>query len=502
MKKVIGVITFIVIIFIAGMMTNYFRHEGSVAPSKTVAQKQKKILYWVAPMNPTFRRDKPGKSPMGMDLVPVYADGLPGDDQSVVKISPVVENNLGVKTAKVKRMDLSRVIDTVGYVTVDENNIEHIHTYTDGWVRVLNVKTTGELVSRNQLLMALYSPTLNNAQEEMLLALKSNNPSLIRAGEKKLITLGMAQNQVDQLRKSKRMMEQVKIYATQAGIVSKLNVREGQYVKPATDLMTIEDLSQIWIIAEVFERQAGWVSEGQAAIATLPYVPGKAWQGKVDYVYPELDPKTHTLRVRLTFPNPDLTIKPKMYADVKILSRTIQDAIAIPRAALIRTGEGDRVVIALGDGKFKTQDVKVGIESGDYYQMLMGLTKDDVVVTSAQFLIDSESNLKAGFSRLESREQTDQTKPESSTSAMPQEYVSMGKVIKLDHTKRIIVLDHQPIPALNMPAMTMELNVDKGVDLKNVKQGDEIHFVIVKQADKTYLLTKIHRMKMNKPSAQ
>jgi len=229
-------------------------------------------------------------------------------------------------------------------------------------------------------------------------------------------------------------------------------------------------------------------------------MPGKIWQGKVDYVYPELDQKTRTLRVRLTFPNPDLTMKPKMYANIKILSKTIKKALAIPRTALIHTGEGARVILALGGGRFKAQPVKIGIESGDYYQILSGLKKDDVVVTSAHFLIDSESNLKEELSRMHSRDRLDKSKRSSNN--MPQEFVGTGKVKRLDRAKRIIVLQHQPIPALNMPEMVMELDVDKRVNLKKVQIEDEVHFVLVKQTNGRYRVTKIHVIKMNKLPAR
>lgn len=183
MKKWTGLTVILIVVFLAGMLANHYLRSGSEFSSKSITQQKRKVLYWVAPMDPTYRRKEPGKSPMGMDLVPVYADQQ-ADAEGVIKISPVVENNLGVKTAVVKEMNLSRIIDTVGYVAVDENNIEHIHTYTDGWVKVLNVKTTGELVKKGQLLLELYSPALNNAQEELLLALKNKNTALIRAGEK------------------------------------------------------------------------------------------------------------------------------------------------------------------------------------------------------------------------------------------------------------------------------------------------------------------------------
>lgn len=398
MKKWIGLIAIVILVFLAGMAAHHYWHTNS--NSTSVSKADKKILYWVAPMNPNYRRDKPGKSPMGMDLVPVY-EGSDSVSSGTITISPTVEHNLGVKIAKVKIMDLSREIHTVGYVTVDEHKIEHIHTYTDGWIKKLNVKTLGEAVTKGQLLLELYSPTLNNAQDEFLLALKNKNTLLQKAGEKKLITLGMTQLQINQLKKTRQAKSLVKIYATQSGIVSKLNVREGMFVKPDKDIMTLEDLSTIWMIAEVYERQANWVSVGQPAMATVTYMPGNAWKGKVDYVYPELDSKTHTLRVRLVFPNPKLTLKPKMYANVRIFSQTLKNQMTIPRNALIRTGDGDRVIVSLGKGQFKATPVKIGIESGDYYQVLSGLKANDRIVTSAQFLIDSESNLKAGLSRMQ-----------------------------------------------------------------------------------------------------
>jgi membrane fusion protein, copper/silver efflux system len=482
-KKTILYVLILMAVFGAGVLVSPYLVLGSTRPAMNTTANKLKISHWVAPMDPNYRRDKPGKSPMGMELVPVYADDA--GQEGTVKISANVENNLGVKIETVKHRNLSRVIDTVGYVTVDENNIDHVHTYADGWIKMLKVKTTGELVQKGALLLKLYSPTLNNAQEELLLALKNNSQGLLRAGEKKLMTLGMPQKQIDELKRTKHVTKYVNINATRSGIVSRLNVREGKFVKPATDLMTIEDLSFIWIIAEVFERQAGWVKAGQDVIATLPYVPRKTWQGTVDYVYPELDPKTHTLRVRLAFPNPDLTMKPNMYANINIHSQRIEKALAIPRSALIRTGEGDRVILALGNGRYKTQGVKLGIESGDYYQILSGVNAGCKIVISAQFLIDSESNLKAELTRIsEDSRERDYTSPE--------EFVGMGVVMKVDKTMRKIVLKHQPIPSLNMPVMEMGLSVDTKLNLNNVKPGDEIHFVIVKQDNNQYRLIKIH----------
>lgn len=487
MKKVVGVIFLILIVFFVGF---YARDHFQQFFNSAAKKQDKKVLYWVAPMDPNYRRDKPGKSPMGMDLVPVYADSAKQGESSV-KISPTVENNLGVKTAKVEKRDLSRVIDTVGYVTVDENNIEHVHSYTDGWIRNLTVKAQGEQVKKGQLLLTLYSPSLNSAQDELILAVKNNNHLLIRAGVKKLLTLGMSQSQIDLIKRTQKPVSQIDIYAKKSGIISQLNVREGKYIKPDTDIMTIEQLSPIWVIAEVFERQSAWVKEGQSAIATLSFYPGKTWEGRVDYVYPELDKKTHTLRVRLTFPNPDLTLKPKMYANIKIFSDTQKNTLAIPREALIRTGEGDRVIVVLGNGEFKAQPVTVGIEAGDYYQILSGLSENDRVVTSAQFLIDSESSLKAALTRISAHGKKIN---HAMHNKKPKEFVGMGKVVSVDITKRILTLHHKPIPALNMPEMTMQLNVAQDIKLDTVKAGGEVHFVLIKQENGSYLITKLHVM--------
>lgn len=483
-RRVIGILV-LILVFLSGMWVYSIWQPQSAMES---TENKRKILYWVAPMDSNYRRDKPGKSPMGMDLVPVYEDqGM--QEKDTVKISPAVVNNLGVKTAKVTRQNLARIVNTVGYVTVDENNIDHIHTYTDGWIKEQFVKTTGEPVKTGQLLMTLYSPTLNNAQEELLIALKSNNKALIEAGKKKLLTLGMASSQINQLIANRKFTDRVNIFASQDGIVSKLNVREGQYVKPDTELLSIEDLSQIWIVAEVFEYQADWIKNHQTAIATLPYLPGKTWQGMVDYVYPRLDVKTHTLRVRLVFPNPDLTLKPNMYANVKIISKTIKDALAIPKLALIRTGEGDRVILALGEGRFKAQSVQVGIESGEYYQILSGLKAGDNIVTSAQFLIDSESNMKAAMSRMES----DTTTKSDDAKPVKEEHIGMGTIKAVDEQKLQITIHHQPIPSLGMDEMTMTLPVAKNVSLSSLKVGTSIHFIMIKHK-KGYIVTKIHIM--------
>jgi len=265
-KKVYFIIV-IIIVFLLGFFTKYFIKNTKISDNVSQQMNENKPLYWVAPMDPSYKRDGPGKSPMGMDLVPVYAED--NMDDNTIKITPTVELNMGVKTAVVSKQKFSRIINTVGYVSVDENKIDQIHTYTEGWVKKLYVNSTGEHVKKNQLLFEFFSPKITNAEEEYILALNSNNKNLILASYKKLLTLGVSKSEINDLKKTKKSKNLVKVFSNQDGIVSSLNVREGEYVAPNKDLLVIEDLKKIWIIGEVFERQSQWVKKSQKAIAKL-----------------------------------------------------------------------------------------------------------------------------------------------------------------------------------------------------------------------------------------
>jgi Cu(I)/Ag(I) efflux system membrane fusion protein len=369
-------------------------------PQAAGAANEAEVLYWVAPMDPNYRRDKPGKSPMGMDLVPVYAEDTGSGDGSI-SIAPEVVQNLGVRTAVAERSRLWRGIDTVGYVDYDESLVSHIHLRTEGWIENLAVQSEGERVTRGQRLFDLYSPELVNAQEEFLQALKLDNAGMQQASRDRLAALGVSAGQIQALQKSRRVQQRVAIYAPQDGVVSTLPVREGMFVKPADRVMSLADLSQVWLLAEVFERQADWVKVGQDADVVLPYQPGTQLEGRVEYIYPALDPRTRTLKVRLRFANPDETLKPNMYANVKIYGGPRENVIVIPLEALIRTGREERVVIDLGEGRFASRSVTAGIESGDWVEIVSGIEPGDRVVTSSQFLIDSEASLKASMQRMQ-----------------------------------------------------------------------------------------------------
>lgn len=379
-----------------------------LATAKTT-QSNSRVLFYRHPMNPEITSDTPQKDSMGMDFIPVYENEAEGS--SNVTIAPEVINNLGVKISKVERRNLARRIDTVGYITPNESLIGHVHLRTEGWVENLTVDTIGDRVKKGQLLFSLYSPTLVNAQEEYIKALERKNNRLINASKQKLKSLGISSSQINALTKSREVKRTINIYAHHAGIVTDLLIREGMYVEPATETVSIVDLSNVWLLAEVFEQQTGWIREGQEASATVPSSPNRNWSGTVDYIYPVLDPVTRTLKVRLKFDNPDEVLKPNMFAHVQIYSSPQENALVVPREAVIRDGNNERVILAQGQGKFSQRTIKTGIESEGWIEIVEGLNDEDEVVVSAQFLIDSEASLKASFQRM-------QTTEENSGSAM------------------------------------------------------------------------------------
>ncbi len=372
-------------------------HRDGPATRQT-AQEKGKPLYWVSPMNPDYKSDKPGKSPMGMDLVPVYADSTSGAD---VNISASVVNSLNVRTAKVSEGALPHQIEAVGYVDYDQDSMIAIHTRAEGWLEKLGVKSAGDRVRAGQILFELFSPKLATAEREYLNALDSPSRALLEASGERLHSLGFTPAQIKALRQTRQVNDRVARRAERDRVIVSLGVREGAFVTPATEIMKLADLSTVWIITEVDERDAGLVRAGQPASAHFDAFPGERWQGRVDYVYPDLDPTTRTVRLRLRFPNTDGRLQPNMFAHVRIEAPVGAPTTYIPSLALIRSGHGARVVVALGKGRFDVCPVEAGYESGDQVQILKGLNPGQTVVTSAQFLIDSEANLDAAALRLD-----------------------------------------------------------------------------------------------------
>lgn len=485
MKKSFVLALIVLAVIIGIIVGRYSVHSGAA---------EKKPMYWIDTMEPTIHYPKPGTSRMGMELVPVYPDEGRLADKSGVRISPTVINNLGVRTALVTQGPLDRLIETVGYVEPNENKISHIHTYADGWVRKLFVKAVGETVKMDQPVLELYSPALVTVQEEYLIALGGHNQSLLEASEKRLEAFHIAPQQIQQLKTTRKASELIDIYPHQSGVITMLNVREGMHVTPDTEMMSIVDLSNIWIIAQVYEAESSWVKAGETAEARLSAFPGKVWKGVVEYVYPEVDPTTRTLKVRFRFDNPEGILKPNMYADISIFAEPKSDVLSIPLEALIRSSQGDRVIVSLGDGRFQIRPVTIGIESGNQVEILSGLQAGERVVASGQFLIDSEANLNASLERVEASTPSSEA-PKKATGPWSNIVIQGKGVIKnINVAQNSLTLQHEPIPVLSWPEMVMDFSVDKGIDLNQFKLGDHVKFTLRKDKDNTYVITDMEKL--------
>lgn len=451
------------------------KQENDAAPDA-----EPQPLYWVAPMDPSYRRDGPGKSPMGMDLVPVYADEAGDEPVGTVTIAPEVVNNLGVRSAEVQEAPLGSEIRTVGYVRYDEERLVHIHPRLEGWVERLFVKASGDPVTRDQPLYELYSPQLVAAQEELVLALRRDNAVLVQAAENRLRALHVSPELIEALRRDRRVRQTVTFNAPQDGVVDNLNIREGFFVGPSTTLMSIGALDEVWVEAEVFERQADQVAVGQDVSMTLDFLPGRRWSGHVDYVYPSLDESTRTLRVRLRFPNPQRELRPNMFAQVVIVTDRGAPTLRVPREAVIRLGDRDRVVLDLGGGRYRSVPVRLGRLGAHHYEVLAGLEAGDRVVTSAQFLIDSESSRQAELQRMGDP-------PEKA----PQTARVGGTVIDLAADRRLVTIDRDAIAKWQRPAARVTFIVDAAVDMRELLVGERIDFTFAIESGE-FVLTRVH----------
>lgn len=360
------------------------------------APAERKVLYWYDPMQPGQHFDKPGKSPfMDMDLVPKYADpAAPATSGAIVQINPAMAQNLGMRIAEARSGDFEQSVDAVGTVAIDENRIVAVESRAAGWIERLNVRTVGETVRRGQAIAGIYSPELLAAQQELALAQKLDDPTLIDASRQRLNLLGV--NNIS----SKGPQRRVTISAPQSGVVTELLVREGAQVTPGMPLMNLADLSQVWIIVEIPEAQAASIKAGQSAQATLKSEPGRTHDGKVEYVYPILDPQTRTLKARLSFKNSDGALKPGMFAQVSLRGNATKQATLIPAEAVIRTGTRNVVLLAEDAGRYRPVEVKLGAEHAGETEVLEGLMPGQKVVVSGQFLLDSEASLLGAYQRM------------------------------------------------------------------------------------------------------
>jgi len=374
---------------------------------------ERKILYWQAPMDPTEIYDEPGKSKMGMDLIAVYDDQ--SNSGSEVSIDPNTVQNMGVRTATVKRQAFSRNIRALGKVDYNEENIFEVSSKISGWIEKLHVDYTGKPVRKGQALLELYSPDLVTTQQEYLLALKNKElisnssfasirdgaESLLASTRQRLTYWDIPEKEILRLEEEGVVSKTITFESPADGVVIHKNAVEGKHIMAGSSLYRIADLSTVWVMASLYDNEVPWVEVGQTVEMELSYAPGKILKGKVAYIYPYLNEKARDVKVRLVFPNPDLMLKPGMYTNVNINTQSIPDALVIPSEAVIRSGERILVFIAKGDGRFEPRPIRVGQE-GDNGEVLVlaGLTEGEQIVTSAQFLLDSESRLQEAIQKM------------------------------------------------------------------------------------------------------
>jgi membrane fusion protein, copper/silver efflux system len=457
-------------------------------------QDDRTILYWVAPMDPNYRREGPGKSPMGMDLIPVY-EGTEPEEPGVVRVSAAAAAAIGVRTATAQRETLTPEIRTFGRVAYDERRTRHIHVRADGWVDRLNVRREGERVRKGDLLFTYFAPDLAIAAMEYTRELERGDQRGITATRLKLRSLGVSEQQIAGLRPGPGIVENIEVYAPQDGVVAAIDVAEGMFISPETSVFSLSDLSRVWVLAEVSERDIPRVREGMTA--TIDAGSGFLSQrsGIVETVFPALRQDTRTIELRLVLDNADGALHPHALTRVALQGDPIENVLTVPASAVIRLGDGARVVRVLDEGRFKPVPVALGPRIGERIVIEEGVEEGARIVAAAHFLIDSESSLQNGVDRMaahgahdhEAHGQPAPATGESASGDQEGELVwAEGTIVAIEADRRVVTLDHAPVPALGWPRMVMDFRVATDVAIENLKVDDAISFGFVQTPEGRY----------------
>ena len=489
MKRAIGIAVGVVILTTAGIGGGYWfamrqmssmtampstQMETSAGDASAAHEKDgRKVLYWHDPMVPAQKFDKPGKSPfMDMQLVPVYGDDSADDGK--VNISPRVVQNLGVRTTTVIKGALAQKVEAVGSVAYNERNVAVVQARVTGYIEKLYARAPLEPVRKGQPLVEILAPEWVAAQEEYL-ALKHMQTSdlgeLQSAARQRLMLVGMTEDQIRSIERSGKVQAQVTLRAPISGVIAELGARDGMTVMPGATLFRINDLSSVWVNAEVPEAQAAAVKPGNAVEARTPAYPGTVFSGRVNAILPEVNPTTRTLKVRIELANAEGRLSPGMFATIAFATADKKDMLMVPTEAVIQTGKRSVVMVAESDGKFKPVDVEIGMETNGQTEIRKGLDVGQKVVVSGQFLIDSEASLKATTTRMDDM-------PAAGDKAMgtgsSENHRAEGK---LEHIgKDAVTISHGPVPSLGWGPMTMDFQVPTQGLPKNVAVGNRVTF--------------------------
>ncbi len=389
--------------------------EAGSAPQESGGG-EREILFYRNPMDPSITSPVPRKDDMGMDYVPVYADEAESaaSQGATVTIDPAVQQNMNVTTETVSRRDLTHGIRTVGYLAFDEERMVSVTTKYEGFVEKTHVNYVGEPVTKGEPLFEIYAPELVQTEQELLSAsryvktlagapaeVRERAEKLLEAARQRLAYWDITADQIARLEASGKVFRSLTVVAPSSGVVMKrMSGLEGMAVRPGMELLHIADLTNLWMTVEVFEDQLHWVNIGSPATVNLTYFPGETFRGRVRYIEPEVSEKTRTVQLTLDVPNRDQRLRVGMYATVVFEPMAARDAIAVPSNAVLRTGQRNVVIVALGDGRFAPREVELGPQADGFIQVLEGVSDGDEVVTSAQFLIDSESNLREAIQKM------------------------------------------------------------------------------------------------------
>ncbi len=418
-KPMLFIVIFTLMMGIGGgywLAGSHWQTDIQLHEENTRASDSNEPLFYRNPMNPTITSPVPTKDSMGMDYIPVYADDSSRADEPIgtVTIDPNTVQNMGVRTAVVKKDILSHVVRTVGRVAYDEERIVRLHPKVEGWIETLRVDKTGEKVKKDQDLLSIYSPQLVVSQQEYILAL-NNLKGLeqspiedIRRGAEELVSsslerlklLDVPKHQIHDLTADHNIHKSLHIHSPASGIVVNIGAREGQHVTPATEIYMIADLSEVWVFADIYENELPWVKTGDLVEMQLTGIPGRVFRGHLAFIYPYAEAKTRTIKVRLEFGNKELLLKPDMFAEITIYASQQLSALVIPSEAIIRSGVRDKVLVVRSPGKFEPRSITTGLAADGKITILEGLEEGEEIVTSSQFLIDSESRLREATAKM------------------------------------------------------------------------------------------------------
>lgn len=498
------------------------KSSGMVKPSNGVVQDDsgKTVKYWYDPMVPNQKFDKPGKSPfMDMMLEPKYANEGSDGEEGGVAISSQTAQNLGIRLEKVSTKSFGESFSTIGRIEPDERRFYAVQTRIPGFVERLYVRAVGDPVSKGQKIAEIYAPDLLAAQQEYLALLDLNSVdsdnALKDAARNRLKLLGMTEGEISAITKNRKSSPRFGVYAPASGVLTELGVREGGQLMAGSSLIQISDLSQVWMIAEVPERDAARLKPGITADVQLQSLPGEVFKGKVSYLYPMLNDSSRTLQVRIELPNKGNRLRPGMYANVAFTGET-HEALFVSTESIIATGKRKVVIVKEKNG-YRPVEITTGQERDSCTEILSGLSEGEEVVVSGQFLIDSEASLSGVLARLSqqgkamekgmddmsemSMEKT-MDKP-MATEKMPK---GRGKVVEVDAKSGKVTLNHEPIKELGWPSMTMGFKVKDSKQLNKLKVGDDVAFDLKAEAvDKPdmpaqYMIDRIEKASSTKDS--